>query len=91
MRLQLAIGNDEEIKLLLTGGAKRIDQVKWKDKNSLSRFLLAKIDRILRKKKIGVDKISGFEIISDVPKKWTICRIAEITFKTLTIAKKYSV
>lgn len=35
----------------------------------------------------GVDKISGFEIISDVPKKWTSVRIAEITFKTLELAR----
>lgn len=91
MRLQLAIGNDEKIKLLLIGGAKRIDQVKWKDKNSLSCLLLFKIDQILRWNKVGVDKISGFEIMSDVPEKWTSYRIAKITFKALAIAKKYSV
>lgn len=34
----------------------------------------------------GVDKISGYKIISEVPKKWTSYRIAEITFRTLKLS-----
>ena len=34
----------------------------------------------------GVDKISGYKIMSDVPKNWTSVRIAEITLKSLMIA-----
>lgn len=43
---------------------------------------------IARKNWCGVDKISGFEIISNVPKKWTSYRIAEITFEGLKIARQ---
>ena len=35
----------------------------------------------------GVDKISGYTIISEVPQKWTTYRIADITLKTLNIDK----
>gem|GEM_PF-573975 len=34
----------------------------------------------------GVDKISGYTIISEVPQKWTTYRIADITFRTLKLA-----
>ncbi len=34
----------------------------------------------------GVDKISGYKIISDVPRGWTSERIAKITFESLMIA-----
>jgi hypothetical protein len=33
----------------------------------------------------GVDKISGWQIMSEVPQKWTTYRIADITLKTLKI------
>jgi hypothetical protein len=33
----------------------------------------------------GVDKISGWQIMSEVPQKWTTYRIADITLKTLNI------
>ena len=75
-------------KLFLASGKEIFDSLEWEENNSLSRLLLEKIDRILRKNKIKVDKISGFEIISDVPKKWTTYRIAEITLKSLELAKK---
>jgi len=38
----------------------------------------------------GVDKISRYKIISDVPENWTSARIAEITLKSLALAKKIS-
>ena len=41
---------------------------------------------IAHKNWCGVDKISGYKIISDVPKNWTSVRIAEITLKSLKIA-----
>jgi hypothetical protein len=38
----------------------------------------------------GVDKISGYTIISEVPQKWTTYRIADITLKTLNIGSSSS-
>lgn len=61
---------------------------RWQEKNDLSRLFLANIGKLLKKNKTKLDKISGFGIISEVPKKWTTCRIAEITLKTLELAKK---
>jgi hypothetical protein len=46
-----------------------------------------KIDKLLRRNKTGLDKISYYKIISEVPKKYTSYRIAEITMKSLMIAK----
>lgn len=74
------------IKLCLFSGRKEMDCLEWQDRNDLSVKLLANLDRILRKNKLGVDKIRGWKIMSEVPRKWTTYRIAEITFKTLEIA-----
>ena len=74
------------VKLDLVSSGKISDSLEWEESNSLSRLLLAKIDEILRKSKTGVDKISGYKIISDVPKNWTSVRIAEITLRSLMIA-----
>jgi tRNA A37 threonylcarbamoyladenosine modification protein TsaB len=88
MRIILKINEDNNIKLSLFEGKKEKDSLEWKDENSLSRVLLSKIDQILKKNKIGLDKISGYKIISDVPENWTSARIAEITLKSLALAKK---
>lgn len=64
------------------------DSLEWKEDNNLSRTLLANLDEILRKNKLSLDKISGYKIISEVPRKWTTYRIAEITFRSLMIAAR---
>jgi tRNA A37 threonylcarbamoyladenosine modification protein TsaB len=56
-------------------------------KENISLELLPAIDRLLKKNGLSLDKISRFEIISDVPKNWTSMRIAEITFKSLALAR----
>jgi len=87
MTIKLFIGENGNIKLSLFDGKKEIDSLTWKDENSLSRFLLVNLDKLLRKNKVGLDKISGYTIISEVPQKWTTYRIADITLKTLNIGK----
>ena len=86
MKLLVDMKSDA-VKLSLVAGGKIVDELTWAENNSLSRLLLAKIDLILRKNKTGLDKISEFEIISEVPKKWTSYRIAEITLKSLMLAR----
>jgi hypothetical protein len=109
MKILLKINEDKSIKLALFDGKKEIDSLEWKDENSLSRFLLVNLDKLLRKNGVGldpvrnsknmglkhaksrdisngVDKISGYTIISEVPQKWTTYRIADITFRTLKLA-----
>ncbi len=73
-------------RLELVSGRKVLDSLEWEEDNSLSRLLMVKIDEILRKNKLAIDNILKFDIISDVPKNWTSCRIAEITFDSLMIA-----
>ncbi len=87
MRVVLKIKNKNKIKLELFSQKNALDSLKWKENNSLSRDLLANLDKIFQKNKITLDKISSFEIISNVPRKWTSRRIAEIVFKTLKIAR----
>jgi hypothetical protein len=85
------IEENNYIKLCLFEGEKESDCLEWQDSNDLSRVLLKKLDKILRKNEADLDKIDGYNIISEVPRKWTTYRIAEITFQTLnigTIAKK---
>jgi tRNA A37 threonylcarbamoyladenosine modification protein TsaB len=88
MKIVLKINEENNIKLSLFLGKKEKDSLEWKDENSLSRILLANLDKLLRKNGVGLDKISGYKIISDVPENWTSVRIAEITFKSLALAKK---
>ncbi|HLM84461.1 MAG TPA: hypothetical protein VK254_04620 [Candidatus Bathyarchaeia archaeon] len=73
------------MKLCLISGRKEIDCRQWRDRNDLSQILLANLDRLLTKNKVGLDKISGWKIISKVPRKWTTYRIADIALKTLKI------
>lgn len=42
---------------------------------------------VVHKNWCGVDKISEYKIISDVPKNWTSVRIAKITFEVLGLAR----
>lgn len=65
-----------------------LDSLKWRENRFLSYLLLQKIDEILKKNKLSIDNISTFSIISDIPKNWTSARIAEITLKSLVLAKK---
>ncbi len=85
MKFQLEIKNDNKITLKLTDGGKNAGSLAWKENNDLSRTLLVKIDQLLRKNRIGVDKISGYKIISDVPENWTSARIAKIAFESLML------
>ncbi|MFA6193691.1 MAG: hypothetical protein WC726_02420 [Parcubacteria group bacterium] len=86
MKIILKINEDKSIRLSLFEGKKEKDSLSWKDDNSLSRFLLVNLDKLLRKNGVGLDKISGYTIISEVPQKWTTYRIADITFRTLKLA-----
>ena len=87
MQIKLYIGENSDIRLFLLDGKREKDSLEWKDENSLSHLLLANLDKILRKNRVGLDKISGWQIISEVPQKWTTYRIADITLKTLNIGK----
>jgi hypothetical protein len=91
MTLKLNIRENNFIKLCLSSGKKQIDCAEWQDRNNLSRRLLANLDQILQKNDVALDKIRDWKIISEVPRKWTTFRIADISLKTLkigTIAKK---
>jgi hypothetical protein len=85
MNIKLYIGENSDIKLSLFEGKKEKDNLGWQDENSLSQLLLANLDKLLRKNGLGLDKISGWQIMSEVPQKWTTYRIADITLKTLKI------
>jgi hypothetical protein len=89
MKIILEIVSNSYVRLSLAEGKKIKDRISWRENNSLSRKLLVKIDQILRRNKIGLDKISGCEIISEVPKNWTSHRIAKSAFESLAIAKKF--
>ena len=78
------------IRLDLVDRDKAIDSLSWEGDNSMSRLLLVKIDKLLCRNKTGLDKISDYKIISEVPKKYTSYRIAEITLKSLMIARNLS-
>jgi hypothetical protein len=78
------------VQLDLVDRNKVIGSFNWEEKNSMSRFLLAEIDKLLCHCEIGLDKISDYKIISGVPKKYTSYRIAEITLKSLMIARGLS-
>lgn len=91
MKIQLSIEGNNYIKLSLFSGKREIDCMEWQDKNDLSRKFLANLDKILRSNTVGLDKVSDWKIISEVPRKWTTYRIADIAIKTLkigTLARK---
>jgi hypothetical protein len=88
MEIIIKIKDSNSIKLSIFCEKKEVDSLEWKDKNNLSRNLLKKIDVLLSNNKVGVDKISGYKIISDVPDSWTTYRIAKITLESLMLAKK---
>jgi|YelNatPaOPRAMG01_1025707.scaffolds.fasta_scaffold12145_2 hypothetical protein len=87
INLELEI-EKSKILLRLANNKGDIDFLVWKDNNSLSRFLLEKINQLLRKNNIGLDKISGYKIIRDVSETWTSIRVAKITLESLMLAKK---
>jgi hypothetical protein len=89
MQLVVNIISDEA-RLDLVNRGKAVYSVNWEESNSMSRLLLVKIDKLLRYNKIDLDKISDYKIISEVPKKYTSYRIAEITLKSLIIARSLS-
>jgi hypothetical protein len=88
-RIFLKISGNNDIKLDLVEKKKITGSLDWRDNNNLSRLLLLKIDELLRKGKIGLDKISGYKIISEVPENYTSFRIAKITLESLIIGKKW--
>ena len=85
MNIKVYLNEENNIKLCLFEGKKEKDCLEWKDENSLSRVLLANLDKLLTKNKLGLDKISGYTIMSEVPQKWTTYRIADIALKMLKI------
>lgn len=87
MKIILKINEDNSIKLSLFEGKREVDSLEWKDDSNLSRLLLLKIDQLLKKNKIGLDKIYGYKIISQVPENYTSFRIAKITLDSLMIGK----
>ena len=87
MKVILNIKEDKSVKLSLFEGKREIDSFEWKDENSLSRLLLSKIDQLLKKNKIGLDKIFGYKIMSEVSENYTSFRIAKITLEGLMIGK----
>lgn len=89
MKIILNINEDKGIKLSLFDGKKEKDSLRWKDNSDLSRLLLSKIDQLLKKNKIGLDKIFGYKIMSQVPENYTSFRIAKITLESLMIGKKW--
>jgi hypothetical protein len=89
MKIIFKIVSRNDVRLSLMEGKRKKDRISWKENNSLSQKLLAKIDQILLRNNLGLDKISGCEIISKVPKNWTSYRIAKGTFDNLAIAKKF--
>ena len=86
MTIKLIILKDESIRIKLMDKKLCLAETSWKDKANLSRNLLKKIDALLRKNGIGVDKISSYKIISDVSENWTTYRIAKITLESLIVA-----
>lgn len=88
MKIILKISEDNSIRLALFDEKEEKDCLVWKDESSLSRLLLAKIDQLLRRNKIGLDKISGYKIISEVPENYTNYRIAKILLDGLMIGKE---
>lgn len=89
MKIILKINEENNIKLSLFEGKGEVGNLEWKDENSLSLVLLSKIDQLLRRNKIGLDKISGYKIMSQVPENYTSFRIAKITLESLMIGKKF--
>ncbi len=85
MKLTINIEENNHISMRLKNGAE-LYETAWRDGNNLSRSMLVRLDRLLARGGAGVDKISGYTIISKVPKNWTTCRIAEITLRSLMIA-----
>jgi hypothetical protein len=86
--INLVISKGESIRLKLMDKKRFLGEVLWNDETNLSRNLLKKIDALLRKNKVSLDKISSYKIISDVPDNWTTYRIAKITMESLMLAKK---
>ncbi len=83
----LKIGSENEVQLELVKKGKNIGTLSWTDGSDMSRLLLLKIDQLLEKNKIGLDKISGYKIMSEVPENYTSFRIAKITLESLMIGK----
>jgi hypothetical protein len=89
MRLVVNIMSNN-VGLELVDQGKTIDSLDWEESNSMSRLLLVKIDKLLHRSEAGLDKISDYKIISEVPRKYTSYRIVEITLKSLMIARGLS-
>ena len=87
MIIQIIINKNEAVVVMLLYKNNCIAEASWNDKSNLSRNLLKKIDDLLRKNKVGLDKISSYKIISDVPDNWTTYRIAKITLESLMLAQ----
>lgn len=88
-KIFLRIGKVNDFRLELVGKRKVVFDSEWRDSHNLSRLLLVKIDQLLKKNKIGLDKIFGYKIISQVPENYTSFRIAKITLEGLMIGGRF--
>jgi hypothetical protein len=86
MKMIYSLDSSDNNELDLAGGGSKVTKIKWKGRN-LSRLFLLKIDQLLKKNSVKLDKISGYKIISKVPENYTSYRIAKITLKCLFLAK----
>jgi hypothetical protein len=80
--------SENNIRLSLFYGNKERDSIVWQDRNSLSHLFLNKLNKLFSNNRVGLDKINGYKIISDIPENWTTYRIAKITLESLILAKK---
>jgi tRNA A37 threonylcarbamoyladenosine modification protein TsaB len=89
MKIIVKIG-DNVARLILARKGKVVDEIGWEEENSMSRLLLARLDELLKRNKLNLDKISDYKIISNVPRKYTSFRIVKMTIESLALAKKTS-
>ncbi len=62
---------------------RKIDFMKWKDKNDMSVKLLAAIDILLKKNRLGIVDLTKVNVVSDC-QSYTSTRIAKAVAKTVS-------
>jgi hypothetical protein len=84
MKLIIKVENSQ-ITLVLRDGRQTLDELSWEDNSSLSKTLLASIDKIFKKNKIKIGQLKKTEIkIKNAG--YTSSRIAQIVGRTLNFA-----
>jgi hypothetical protein len=86
MKLIYLLDSNDNNELSLEGVRGKGAKIEWKGRN-LSRFFLCKIDQLLEKNHVKLDKISEYKIMSKVPENYTSYRIAKIALECLFLAK----